>query len=69
LLEGAAEVIPQALFDQLSDGGRLVAVIVADGIGRAILHTKQANVLSRRAVFDAAVHPLPGFEGKRGFVF
>jgi protein-L-isoaspartate(D-aspartate) O-methyltransferase len=68
-LEGAAEVIPQALFDQLADGGKLMAVIVADGIGRAILHTKRANVLSHRAVFDAAVHALPGFEGKRGFVF
>lgn len=69
LLEGAAEVIPQGLFDQLADGGKLMAVIIAEGLGRAILYTKRANVLSHRAVFDAAVHPLPGFEGKRGFVF
>ncbi len=69
LLDGAAEVIPPALFDQLADGGRLVAVIVADRIGRAVLHTKRANILSHRAIFDAAVHLLPGFEGKRGFVF
>jgi protein-L-isoaspartate(D-aspartate) O-methyltransferase len=69
LLDGAVEVIPQALFDQLADGGRLVAVVVANGIGRAILHTKRANILSHRAIFDAAVYPLPGFEGKRGFVF
>jgi len=69
LLEGAAEVIPPGLFDQLADGGRLVAVIVSDGVGRAVLHAKRANILSHRAVFDAAVHPLPGFEGKRGFVF
>lgn len=69
LLEGAAEVIPQGLFDQLADGGKLMAVIIAEGMGRAILYTKRANVLSHRAVFDAAVHPLPGFEGKRGFVF
>lgn len=69
LLEGAAEVIPQVLFDQLADGGRLVAVILTEGIGRAILHTKRANILSHRAVFDAAVHPLPGFAAERGFVF
>jgi protein-L-isoaspartate(D-aspartate) O-methyltransferase len=69
LLEGAAEVIPQALFDQLADGGRLVAVIVAEGIGRAVLHTKRANILSHRPIFDAAIHPLPGFASKRGFVF
>jgi protein-L-isoaspartate(D-aspartate) O-methyltransferase len=69
ILEGSAEMIPPLLFDQLADGGRLVAVIVANGVGRAVLHTKKSNVLSHRAVFDAAVHPLPGFEGKRGFVF
>jgi protein-L-isoaspartate(D-aspartate) O-methyltransferase len=69
LLEGASEVIPQTLFDQLADGGRLVAVIVAEGVGRAVLHTKQANIVSHRAVFDAAIHPLPGFTRSRGFVF
>lgn len=69
LLEGSAEVIPQALIDQLADGGRLVAVMVAGGIGRAILHTKRDGILSHRAAFDAAVPPLPGFQRKRGFVF
>jgi protein-L-isoaspartate(D-aspartate) O-methyltransferase len=69
ILEGAAEVIPQALFDQLANGGRLMAVVVERGMGQAILHTKQANVLSHRAIFDAAVHPLPGFQAKHGFVF
>jgi protein-L-isoaspartate(D-aspartate) O-methyltransferase len=70
LLEGAAALVPQALFDQLGDGGRLVAVLVDDeGVGRAVLHTKRDNVLSHRAYFDAAVRWLPGFERPRGFVF
>ena len=70
LLEGAAEAVPQALFDQLADGGRLMAIIVAaHGVGRAVLHTKRANILSHRAIFDAAIHPLPGFQAERGFVF
>ena len=69
ILEGAAEVIPQALFDQLADGGRLMAVVVSGGMGQAILHTKKSNILSHRAIFDAAVHPLPDFQAKRGFVF
>jgi protein-L-isoaspartate(D-aspartate) O-methyltransferase len=69
ILEGSAEVVPPALFDQLADGGRLMAVVVAGGLGRAVLHNKKSNVLSHRAVFDASIHPLPGFEGKRGFVF
>jgi protein-L-isoaspartate(D-aspartate) O-methyltransferase len=69
VLEGAVERVPQALFDQLADGGRLMAVIAGQGVGRAILHTKSANILSHRAIFDAAVHPLPGFQAARGFVF
>jgi protein-L-isoaspartate(D-aspartate) O-methyltransferase len=70
LLEGSAETIPQALFDQLADGGRLMAVISSGGgVGRAVLHTKRANVLSHRALFDAAINPLPGFQPEPGFVF
>jgi protein-L-isoaspartate(D-aspartate) O-methyltransferase len=70
ILEGSAEFIPAALFDQLAEGGRLVAVIAPVGkVGRAILHTKQANVVSHRTLFDASAHLLPGFAEKRGFVF
>jgi protein-L-isoaspartate(D-aspartate) O-methyltransferase len=70
LLEGSAELVPQALLDQLGDGGRLVAVIADDeGVGRAVLHTRRDDVLSHRAYFDAAVPQLPGFERPRGFVF
>src|SRR5690349_11294725 len=70
LLEGSAETIPQALFDQLADGGRLMAVISSGGgVGRAVLHTKRADVLSHRPLFDAAINPLPGFQPQPGFVF
>ena len=69
LLEGSAETIPQPLFDQLAEGGRLAAVMAAGGVGQAVLHEKRANILSHRAIFDAAVHPLPGFAVRRGFVF
>ncbi len=70
LLEGSADIIPQALFDQLADGGRLMAVTKSErGVGQAVLHTKRTNVLSHRALFDAAIHPLPGFQPQPGFVF
>jgi protein-L-isoaspartate(D-aspartate) O-methyltransferase len=70
LLEGSAELVPQALFDQLGNGGRLVAVIDdEEGIGRAVLHTRRDDVLSHRPYFDAAVSRLPGFERPQGFVF
>jgi protein-L-isoaspartate(D-aspartate) O-methyltransferase len=70
LLEGSAERLPPSLFEQLADGGRLVAVMVEqEGVGRAMLHTKRDGVMSHRPDFDAAVPPLPGFQRKRGFIF
>ncbi|HLY66027.1 MAG TPA: protein-L-isoaspartate O-methyltransferase [Chloroflexota bacterium] len=69
LVEGAAEVLPGTLFEQLADGGRLVAVIETDGIGRATLFDKRNDILSHRTVFDASVPVLPGLKRKRGFVF
>ena len=69
LVEGAVEVLPGSLFEQLADGGRLVAVVETDGIGRATLFDKRNDVLSHRTVFDASVPVLPGLKRKRGFVF
>ena len=69
LVEGAVEVLPGTLFEQLADGGRLLAVVETDGIGRATLFDKRNDVLSHRTVFDASVPVLPGLKRKRGFVF
>jgi|SRR5579864_2373263 len=72
LLNGAVGVIPQAISDQLAEGGRLVGVISPEsgtGMGEAILMTRAEGVLSSRPVFDATVHRLPGFERAPDFVF
>jgi protein-L-isoaspartate(D-aspartate) O-methyltransferase len=69
LIEGSIETVPEALVRQLRQGGRLVAVIGSGGMGRATLHVRAGQVLSRRPVFDAAVPPLPGFAVPRQFVF
>jgi protein-L-isoaspartate(D-aspartate) O-methyltransferase len=69
LIEGAIETVPEALVQQLKDGGRLAAVIGSGGMGRATLHVRVGSALSRRPVFDAAVPPLPGFALPRQFVF
>lgn len=66
---GAAEVVPQAILDQLRDGGRL---IVAEGTGvaaRASLYLREGDSFSRRQTFNCAVKLLPGLERKREFVF
>ncbi|HYE51565.1 MAG TPA: protein-L-isoaspartate O-methyltransferase [Azospirillaceae bacterium] len=69
-IEGAVAEVPQALLDQLAEGGRLVCVLApAGGMGQAKLYQRIAGVVSGRVLFDAAVRPLPGFEAKPRFEF
>ncbi|HVY20101.1 MAG TPA: protein-L-isoaspartate O-methyltransferase [Bauldia sp.] len=68
-LEGAVEVLPAGLFEQLREGGRLVAVV---GYGRAAMATvyaKSEGHLGQRAAFNTDVRPLPGFRKPEVFVF
>lgn len=69
LLNGAVDVVPKALVEQLKDGGRIVAVIGRGGAGRATVMTKVGQSVSEQVAFNAAVPPLPGFEAKPRFVF
>lgn len=70
LIDGAVEVVPPALLDQLAEGGRLVAVILGErGLGQAVLYRKLGGAVSSRPLFDASIHPLPGFARPPAFVF
>lgn len=69
LLSGAVDVVPPVLSDQLAEGGRMVLVKRVRGVGTAWLYRRDAGVVSGRALFDAQVMPLPGFEQPAGFVF
>jgi len=69
VLEGAAEQIPDGLFAQLRDGGRLVAAMVEGPIGKATLFQKIGDDISARVAFDINVQKLPGFEKTPEFVF
>ncbi|MFN3549675.1 MAG: protein-L-isoaspartate O-methyltransferase family protein [Mesorhizobium sp.] len=69
VVEGAVDEVPQALFDQLKDGGRLVAVEGHGNAGVARLYVKQGGVVSGRRGFNAAVRPLPGFQKEPAFEF
>jgi len=68
-LNGAVEIIPDGLLDQLAEGGRLVAVKNSDGIGKTIVSERQGVLFSTRELFDAAIPLLPGFAKSPGFVF
>ncbi len=62
LIEGAVSQVPKALFDQLADGGRLVAVEGEGLSGVARLYVKSGQIVSGRRGFNLSVKPLPGFE-------
>ncbi|MCO5163668.1 MAG: protein-L-isoaspartate O-methyltransferase [Mesorhizobium sp.] len=69
VLEGAVETIPHALFDQLKDGGRLVAVEGYGNSGVVRVYVKHGSSVSARRAFNAAVKPLPGFNNIPSFEF
>lgn len=68
-IHGAVETIPEALIAQLSDGGRLIAVIGYGNASRAHLLLRENGKTSERPAFNTAVKPLPGFRLAREFVF
>jgi protein-L-isoaspartate(D-aspartate) O-methyltransferase len=68
-LNGSVETIPDALFAQLKDGGRLAAVVGSGPAGRAVLHSRVGGTISRRTLFNAAAPLLPGFQTEPRFIF
>ena len=69
LIDGAVDEVPQALKDQLRDGGRLVAVEGVGNAGVASIYVRDGNVVSGRKAFNCSVRLLPGFEPKVQFQF
>ena len=68
-LNGAVEVIPDALFDQLRDGGRLIAVVGYGNASSAQVYVREGASVSKRFAFNTSVKPLPGFRKVAEFVF
>jgi len=70
LIGGEIAEVPEAILDQLADGGRL-ATILNEGGGpcRGVLMTRRGGFASRRILCDANAPPMPGFARQAGFVF
>lgn len=66
---GSVEEVPETLFKQLAEGGRLVAVEGHGNAGVARVFLKTSGVVTGRRAFNAAIKPLPGFERIRVFEF
>jgi protein-L-isoaspartate(D-aspartate) O-methyltransferase len=69
VLAGATEIVPDRLYRQLKDGGRLVGVFAMSRPQRAMIVTHSHADFGDRALFDAAVPVLPGLERPPAFVF
>ena len=61
--------IPLALKEQLAVGGRLVGVLVRDGVGKATVIERLGSLFSTRELFEAATPILPGLTLNKGFSF
>lgn len=75
IIEGAVSHVPQSLFTQLSEGGRLVTVqhlgsgVGIDGLGRIVSWHKLAGQMFQKEHMDVSAPCLPGFDLRREFVF
>ncbi|MBR0829785.1 protein-L-isoaspartate O-methyltransferase [Bradyrhizobium manausense] len=69
VLNGATEITPKALLEQLAEGGRLVGVSAESRPQRAMIVTRFHGEFGHRTLFDAAAPVLPGLERAAEFVF
>lgn len=69
LIDGAVEYVPQAIVDQLADGGQFALALLDDGVTRLCVGRVVAGAFGTNAVTDAAAAVLPGFRKPRGFSF
>ncbi len=70
VLNGRVSKVPQILFDQLADGGRLVGVVGDQHNAKAVVYTKSKQQISDFVAFDASAPKLWGLDtNKVGFQF
>ncbi len=67
-INGAVGQIPQKLFAQLKEGGKLIGVEGSGNAAVARLYLRRGEDISGRTLFNCAVKMLPGFEKKAEFV-
>ena len=71
LIEGAVRQVPQAIFNQLAEGGGLAVTIAGatGAMGVAQIFVKDGGVTSGRPLFEAGTPLLPGFASPPRFTF
>ena len=69
LIDGAVEFVPDAIVDQLADGGRLATAILERGVTRLAIGRRAGGGFGLTIFADAAAAVLPGFVEARSFNF
>ncbi|MCA6329810.1 MAG: protein-L-isoaspartate O-methyltransferase [Phenylobacterium sp.] len=69
IIEGAIDVEPTELLKQLSPGGRLACVMGRGRAGRAVLYTRNGDVVGQRTLTEAAAPHLEEFAAAAEFIF
>lgn len=68
VVQGGVEAVPQAVLDQIRDGGRIAAIFMSGPLGKAMIGYKFEGRVTWRFAFNAAAPVLPGYAATRGFV-
>lgn len=67
LIDGGVEVVPDALTDQLAEGGRIIAPFADGALGVVRLGIRLDGRIDWRMAFNAAAPVLPGFARRAEF--
>jgi protein-L-isoaspartate(D-aspartate) O-methyltransferase len=69
LIDGAVDYIPDAIVEQLAEGGRLGTALIDRGITRLVVGRKAGGAFGTLSIGDAGVPALPGFSRPKAFTF
>jgi len=69
LIDGAVEEVPQAIVDQVAEGGTVALATVDRGVTRLCIGRVSGGAFGTTCYSDAAAAVLPGFEKPKSFSF
>jgi len=69
IVDGAVEILPEGLVDQLKVGGRAAFATAERGVTRLCIGTRTAGGFGARVIVDSEAVTLPGFARPKSFTF
>ena len=69
MIFGGVNAVPDAIVDQLKDGGHIAAIFMEGAVGEARVGVKTGGRISWRMAFNATAPLLPGFAKAPSFAF